>query len=135
MSYVKPLPEPDKWSGPFFEAARNERLAAQRCTATGKFFFPPAPVSPFTRDKNWSWETLSGRGKIASFVVMHQKYFPGFADEIPYAVIEVELDEGVRLISNIIELGSLTLEVGMPVEVVFLKATDDFTLPVFKPAT
>lgn len=134
MSYVKPLPEEDKWSGPFFAAAREERLVAQRCGATGRFFFPPAPVSPFTRDKDWSWEPLSGRGKIASFVVMHQKYFPGFADEVPYAVIEVELDEGVRLLSNIVDLGERELAVGMPVKVMFVKAADDFTLPAFKPA-
>lgn len=134
MSYVKPLPEEDKWAGPFFEAARDEKLVAQRCAATGKFFFPPAPVSPFTRDTNFTWETLSGKGTIASYVVMHQKYFPGFADEVPYPVIEVELEEGVRLISNIVDLGERTLEVGMPVEAVFLKATEEFTLPLFKPA-
>jgi len=133
MSYVKPLPEEDKWSGPFFEAARDEKLVAQRCAATGKFFFPPAPVSPFTRDTNWSWAELSGRGTIASFVIMHQKYFPGFGDEVPYPVIEVELEEGVRLISNIVELGDRSLEVGMPVRVVFQKATEDFTLPLFRP--
>jgi uncharacterized OB-fold protein len=134
MTYLKPLPEEDKWSGPFYAAAHEERLSAQRCTATGRFFFPPAPVSPFTRDKNWTWETLSGKGRIASYVVMHQKYFPGFGDEVPYPVIEVELEEGVRLLSNIIDLGDRPIEVGMPVEVVFNKATDEFTLPLFRPA-
>jgi len=133
MTYLKPLPEEDKWSGPFFEAAREGRLVAQRCSATGKFFFPPAPVSPFTRDTNWSWEDLSGKGTIGSFVVMHQKYFPGFGDEVPYPVIEVELEEGVRLISNIVELGARALEVGMPVRVLFHKATQEFTLPLFRP--
>jgi uncharacterized protein len=133
MTYQKPLPEADKWSGPFFEACRDHRLVAQKCTATGKLFFPPAPVSPYTRDQNWSWADLSGKGKIASFVVMHQKYFPGFADELPYPVIEVELEEGVKLISNIVELGDQEIFVGMAVEVVFNKATDEFTIPLFKP--
>jgi uncharacterized OB-fold protein len=134
MTYVKPLPEADKWSGPFFAACRSNRLVAQRCTATGKLFFPPAPVSPFTRDTNWTWADLSGRGKIASFVVMHQKYFAGFSDEVPYPVIEVELEEGVKLISNIVDLADRELAVGMAVEVVFNKATDEVTLPLFKPA-
>jgi len=133
MTYLKPLPEEDKWSEPFFASARDGKLVAQRCAATKKFFFPPAPVSPFTRDKNWTWEPLSGTGKVASYVVMHQKYFPGFADEVPYPVIEVELDEGVRLLSNIVDLGERELTVGMPVEVVFQKASETFTLPVFKP--
>lgn len=134
MTYVKPLPEADKWSGPFFDACRENRLVAQKCDATGKFFFPPAPVSPFTRDKNWKWTDLTGKGRIASYVVMHQKYFPGFGDEVPYPVIEVELEEGVKLISNIVELGDREIVVGMPVEVVFNQVTDEVTLPLFKPA-
>jgi uncharacterized OB-fold protein len=133
MTYVKPLPEADKWSGPFFDACRENRLVAQKCDATGKFFFPPAPVSPFTRDKNWTWTDLTGKGRIASYVVMHQKYFPGFGDEVPYPVIEVELEEGVKLISNIVDLGDHEVVVGMPVEVVFNKVTDEVTLPLFRP--
>lgn len=134
MTYVKPLPEADKWSGPFFAACKDNRLVAQRCDATGSFFFPPAPVSPFTRDTAWTWAELSGKGRIASFVVMHQKYFPGFADEVPYTVIEVELEEGVRLISNLVEADGQDVAVGLPVEVVFAPATDDVTLPLFRPA-
>lgn len=134
MTYQKPLPEADKWSAPFFAACKEQKLIAQKCDVTGKFFFPPAPVSPYTRDKNWSWSKLSGKGRIASFVVMHQKYFSGFADELPYPVIEVELEEGVKLISNIVELGDRKLAVGMAVEVVFSAATEDVTLPLFRPA-
>ncbi|WP_068083946.1 Zn-ribbon domain-containing OB-fold protein [Novosphingobium rosa] len=134
MTYLKPLPEADKWSGPFFEGAREGKLLAQRCNTSGRFFFPPSPVSPVTRDGNWSWVELSGKGKIGSYVVMHQKYFPGFGDEVPYPVIEVELEEGVRLLSSIVELGDRELSVGMPVEVVFDKVTDEVTLPKFRPA-
>jgi uncharacterized OB-fold protein len=132
MTYKKPLPESDKWSGPFFAACRENRLVAQKCDATGRFFFPPAPVSPYTRKPDWSWADLSGRGRIASFVVMHQKYFAGFADEVPYPVIEVELEDGVKLISNIVELGDRALAVGLPVEVVFEAVTDTVTLPLFR---
>jgi uncharacterized protein len=134
MTYVKPLPEADKWSAPFFQACNEGKLVAQKCNATGKFFFPPAPVSPYTRDANWAWTEISPKGRIGSYVVMHQKYFAGFADEVPYPVIEVELEGGVRLLSNIVELGDRELTVGMAVEVVFVKATDEVTIPVFKPA-
>ncbi|MCY1174519.1 hypothetical protein D9M73_147250 [compost metagenome] len=63
---------------------------------------------------------------------MHQKYFAGFADEVPYPVIEVELEDGVKLISNIVELGDRALAVGLPVEVVFEAVTDTVTLPLFR---
>ncbi|HZU62218.1 MAG TPA: OB-fold domain-containing protein [Novosphingobium sp.] len=132
MTYAKPLPEADKWSGPFFAACREGRLVAQKCDATGRFFFPPAPVSPFTRDEAWSWQEISPRGRIGSFVVMHQKYFAGFAGEVPYPVIEVELEGGVRLVSNIVDLDGRALAVGMAVEAVFVKATDEVTLPLFR---
>lgn len=133
MTYSKPLPEADKWSGPFFAGAREGKLLAQKCNSSGRFFFPPSPVSPVTRDANWSWVALSGRGIVSSFVVMHQKYFAGFGDEVPYPVIEVELEEGVRLLSNIVDLGERALVVGMPVEVVFDAVTPDVTLPKFRP--
>jgi uncharacterized protein len=134
MTYVKPLPEADKWSGPFFKACNEGKLVAQKCNATGKFFFPPAPVSPYTRDANWAWTEISPKGRIGSYVVMHQKYFADFADEVPYPVIEVELEGGVRLLSNIVELGDRELTVGMAVEAVFVQATDEVTIPAFKPA-
>lgn len=133
MTYIKPLPDADKWSGPFFEGAREGKLLAQQCNGSKRFFFPPSPVSPGTRDANWSWVQLSGRGTISSFVVMHQKYFAGFGDEVPYPVIEVELEEGVRLLSSIVDLDDRELVVGMPVEVVFDKVTQDVTLPKFRP--
>ncbi len=133
MTYVKPLPEADKWSGPFYAACKEGKLVAQKCSKTGRFFFPPAPVSPFTRSSDWSWAEVPPHGRIGSFVVMHQKYFAGFGDEVPYPVVEVELDGGVRLISNIVELDGREISVGMEVEAVFLKANDDFTLPVFRP--
>ncbi|MFV0643900.1 MAG: Zn-ribbon domain-containing OB-fold protein [Sphingomonadaceae bacterium] len=134
MTYQKPLPDTSRCNAPFFDACKENRLVAQKCDATGRFFFPPAPVSPYTRSKGWSWADLSGKGRVASFVVMHQKYFSGFADEVPYPVAEVELEEGIRLLTNIVELDAANIEIGMPVEVVFHKVTDDVTLPLFKPS-
>jgi uncharacterized protein len=134
MAYAKPLPPIDVWSKPFWAACKERRLIAQRCNVSGKTWLPPSPVSPVTRDHNWTWIDLSGLGRIASFVVMHQRYFAGFADELPYPVIQVDLDEGPTLISNIVDLGGRTLEIGMRVKVVFEPVTDDITLPKFAPA-
>ena len=133
MSYLKPVPVPNQWTKPFWDACNEKRLIAQRCDATGQVWFPPAPTSPNTRDDKWTWVDLSGKGKVASFVVMHQKYFPGYDDDMPYKVIEVELEEGIILISNIVELGDRELEIGMEVEVVFEPAGEEFLLPKFRP--
>lgn len=133
MAYAKPLPTIDVWSKPFWEACKQKRLIAQRCSASGTTWLPPSPLSPVTHDGNWHWVELSGLGRIASFVVMHQRYFAGFADELPYPVIQVDLDEGANLISNIVDLGDRKLEIGMRVKVVFEPVTDDITLPKFSP--
>lgn len=134
MSYTKPLPQIDTWNRPFWEACADRRLIAQRCDASGTVWFPPAPVSPVTRTAAWSWVELSGRGTVWSFVVMHQNYFKGFADEIPYNVAQVRLDEGPMLITNIVDAGPGGIEIGMPVRVVFEPCTDAITLPKFTPA-
>lgn len=134
MSYDKPLPALDNWTRPFWEACKARRLVAQRCNASGEIWFPPSPVSPVTRTKDWSWVELSGRGKVWSFVVMHQRYFKGFADELPYNIAQVQLEEGPMLITNLVGVANEDIEVDMPVKVVFEDATDDIAIPRFTPA-
>jgi len=134
MAYQKPLPVIDQWSKPFWEAAKEHRLIVQRCDTSGRTWFPPAPVSPATRDGKWSWVELSGFGRIASWVVFHQRYFAGFADELPYPVVQVDLDDGPSIISNLVNLDGREITVGMRVRVVFEDVTDEISLPKFAPA-
>jgi hypothetical protein len=134
MAYDKPLPAVDQWSKPFWDAAKDHKLMVQRCDVSGRTWFPPGPVSPVTRDGKWSWVELSGRGRIASWVVFHQRYFAGFADELPYTVVQVDLDGGPSIISNLVDVGDREIAVGMPVKVVFADATDEISLPKFAPA-
>jgi len=131
MANAKPLPTIDQWSKPFWDACKQHRLVMQRCNSSGKVWFPPAPVSPVTRTSNWSWVELSGRGRIASWVMMHQGYFPGFADDLPYNIVMVDLDEGAMLISNMRDLKDRDIKVGMPVKVVFDDVADEISLPKF----
>jgi hypothetical protein len=77
---------------------------------------------------------VSGRGTISSWVVFHQLYFPSFAVDIPYAVVQVELEEGPRLISNLVGVKNQEIRIGMPVEVVFEDVTAEVTIPRFRPA-
>jgi uncharacterized OB-fold protein len=80
-----------------------------------------------------AWIQASGQGTLYSFVLMHQILHPGFAGEAPYNIAEVDLAEGLRILTNIVDCPNDQLRIGMAVEVVFEVLTDDITLPKFKP--
>jgi len=130
---TRPKPLLDNWNKPFWAACAEGRLTLQRCKATGKCFFPPAPVSPFTGRPEWEWITASGRGTLWSFVVFHQSYFPGMRDELPYPVVMVKLDEGPYLLTNIEGLAPEDLKIGMRMAVRFPGGPESFVLPQFGP--
>ncbi|RIK42394.1 MAG: hypothetical protein DCC58_11030, partial [Chloroflexi bacterium] len=103
-AYVKPLPQPDPVTAPYWESLKNHAMRIQRCNDTGRYFFYPRGLSPFTLSGNISWEPVSGKGVLHAFTIVHAMRAPGFADEIPYVVALVELEEGVRLMTNIIDV-------------------------------
>ena len=129
----KPIPVVTPALAPFFEAARRGVLTVQRCDSCGRFRFPPRELCPHCLASGASWLPVSGRGEVFSFNVMHQVYHPGFAAEVPYAVAVVQLEEGARMISNVIGVKPHELRCGMPVEVVFEKLNDEITLTKFRP--
>lgn len=77
----------------------------------------------------------SGKGTVWTFTVTSQNRTPGFAEDVPYVLALVELEEGVRMFTNIVECNPGDVKIGMPVEVTFVRATDQVTIPYFKPAT
>jgi uncharacterized OB-fold protein len=79
------------------------------------------------------WVKVSGRGKLYTWTIIHQRYHPGFTEEVPYNVAIVELDDGPRLFTNIVGCENEDLHVGMEVEVVFDDVTEEISLPRFKP--
>lgn len=130
---TRPKPLVDNWNRPFWDAAKERRLVLQRCAATGRCFFPPAPVSPFTGKPDWAWVEASGKGELWSFVVFHQGYFPSMKDELPYLVAMVKLDEGPYLLTNLDGMQADTAEIGMRLAVRFPGGPDGFLLPQFGP--
>ncbi len=134
LSLEKPLPPIDLWNKPFWEACRQSRLTAQRCRRSGEIWLPPSPISPVTRTAEWDWVNLSGRGKVWSFVVMHQVYFESFAAEVPYNIVQIELEEGPHLLSNLLHIGLAEVRIGQPVKVVFEDVEDGLKIPKFVPA-
>ncbi len=132
--YAKPLPNlDDPVSRPFWEAARRHELRLQRCPQCGYVRFPAAKLCPECLDWNDVWVELSGRGRVWSFGVYHHRFHPAFSDDLPYNVALVELDEGPRLITNLVGLANDAIEVGLAVEAVFDDVTDAVTLIKFRP--
>ena len=131
MSYSKPVPAITAEMRPFFEAAARNELRIQRCTACGTHRFPARAICSECLSLESEWVPVSGRGEIFSFNVMHQVYHPGFAGEVPYAVVVVKLAEGAKMVSNLVGVSPQDIRIGMPVRVVFERITDEVTLPKF----
>ena len=130
----KPLPQISTEMAPFFEAARRQQLVVQRCHGCGTLRFPARDRCSACLAREAEWVPVSGRGTVFSFAVMHQVYHPGFAAEVPYAVVLVALDEGPRMISNVVGVPPSEIRVGMPLQVVFEAVSPEVTLPKFRVA-
>lgn len=133
-AYAKPLPVPSVESQPFWDGCKRHELLLPCCSKCGSCRFPPGPTCPKCWSTDWEWQKASGRGKIYSFGVYHRVYHQGFEDEVPYVVAVVELDEGPRIVTNVINQPAEELECDVPVEVVFEDVTEDTTLYKFQPA-
>ncbi|RIK10696.1 MAG: hypothetical protein DCC47_12045 [Acidobacteria bacterium] len=117
---------------PKVEAAKEHRLVIQRCTSCGTLRHPTGPMCGQCRSLDWDTVDASGRGTVYSFVVNHHPQIPGF--EYPLVVATIELEEGTRLIANMTGVAPDAVEIGMPVELDWIDADPDLTLPAFRPA-
>ncbi len=131
-AYAKPLPRITPDNRPFWEAARRHELWLPHCDDCRRPFWPPGPACPACFGENLAWHAVSGRGAISSWVLFHRAWFPSFAGDIPYAVVQVELDEGPRLTSGVVDLPHERLAVGLRVQVAFDDVTPEITLPKFR---
>ena len=129
----RPRPEPSPETKHFWEGAKAGKLLLQRCGDTGKAYFPPRPFSPYTGTRNVEVFEASGRATLHSYVI-HHRPVPGFKP--PYAIAVVELEEGPRMMTNIVDCPQTpeALVLDMPLEVVFEKFSDTISLPFFQPA-
>jgi uncharacterized OB-fold protein len=105
----------------------------QRCTGCGAYRFPPRDLCSACLSRAADWVEVRGRGRIFSYTVVHQVYHPAFAAEVPYAVVVVELDEGARMTSNLVDCPVGAIRIDLPVEVVFEPVSDEVVLPKFRP--
>jgi uncharacterized OB-fold protein len=132
--YKKPIPAVTPEMKPFFDAAKRHQLVVQRCAQCGTYRFPAREICSNCLSRAAEWVAVSGEGEVFSYNVMHQVYHPGFADEVPYAVVVIKLKEGAKMTSNLVGVKPHDIKIGMPVKVVFEDITDEVTLPKFASA-
>jgi len=130
---TRPVPEPTPETLHFWEGTRVGELRLQRCDGCAHVYFPPRPFCPACSSRAVTIFPASGRGKLLSYIINHRPH-PAWTG--PYSIAIVELDEGVRMMSNIVGCDQTpeALVLDMPLEVTFERLNDDIALPLFKPA-
>jgi uncharacterized OB-fold protein len=130
--YKKPLPLLDGMTEQFYAFCKDGELRFQRCGACKTWRHVPREMCPQCGSMDWDWQPSSGRGTLFTWTTAARSLHPAFADAAPYAPIVVEMEEGVRLVSEMIDCSPDELEIDAAVEVVFERVTDDVTLPKFR---
>jgi uncharacterized OB-fold protein len=131
--YTGPIPLPTPESRPFWEAARRHELQLPRCGACGVLHYYPRAACPSCLSPNLAWERVSGRATLHTFTVVHRGQ-KGFPVPTPYVLAVVELAEGPRMMTTLVDVDPKAVRIGMPVEVTFRDVSDTIALPLFKPA-
>lgn len=115
----------------FWDAACDGRLVAQRCTGCGALRHPPRPMCPHCHALEHELLVLAGTGTIYSYAILHHPQHPAF--DYPVIAVLVDLDEGVRIVSNLVDVAPGDVTIGARVEVRFVPTADDGAVPVFAP--
>ena len=134
QEYTRPSPVADDASKPFFDGANEGKLMLVKCSQCGTHRLPGRERCLDCWSTEFEWAQASGKGKLYTYGIMHQKYHPAFAEETPYNYALVELDEGPRLVTNIVDCEQDDLKTDMGVEAVFDHVSDEDTLIRFRPA-
>ena len=135
--YKKPTPKPTEDSQPFWDFCKKHELRFQKCSDCGTFRHYPRPLCPECASFNLDWVQVGTKGTVHSWVTARRPFHPGFADEMPLAIVIADVEEapGVRLMGNFMDgTAPDSLSMGMPIEIAFDDVTEDWTLPKFKKA-
>jgi uncharacterized OB-fold protein len=126
-------PSPSGYSAEFYAYCARGELRFQRCGSCRCWRHPPRVTCPRCGSEQWAWERSSGRGTLFSWTVTHQALAPGFADDVPYPVAVIEMEEGVRLVSGLRGVAPAALALDLPLEVGFVPVSDGIALHFFRP--
>lgn len=134
MPYTKPLPQPTPETQPFWDSMKRHQMQLPRCQDCREFHFYPRAFCPKCYSSNLAWEDVSGRGVLETYVINHRAA-PRFEEDAPYVIAVVTLDEGPRMMTNLVEAepDPARLPPDLSLEVVYDDVTDEVTLPKFRP--
>ncbi|MCL6476949.1 MAG: Zn-ribbon domain-containing OB-fold protein [Peptococcaceae bacterium] len=133
VEYNKPLPAPQKWTMEFWKGTKENKLLLKRCKECGHIDFPPYLYCTECMSMEHEWIESSKRGTVYSFSTTYLGAPPSFVNDQPYTLIFVDLEEGVRMLSRIVDCKPEDVKIGMEVEAVFDAVTGDTTLVMFRP--
>ena len=127
-----PFPEPVKYLDDmgFWDGVQKKQLSFQKCKECGTLAHPPRPMCPKCHSFEKEWVASQGKGKVYSWVTYREPNHGAF--KTPYSVVLVEMDEGVRVVANVVGMKPEDIKIGMPVEVVFEDVAPGITIPKFK---
>lgn len=131
----KPLPEIEPFTQPFWDAARQGRLLVQFCADCNARIFFPRRQCPECWSDNLDWLQATGKGRVYAFSVTYEGVEAAFVEDLPIILAWVDLPEGIRMQTNILDCDPDSVAIGMEVEVVFKRVTDEISLPHFRPAS
>lgn len=130
--YSKPLPLMEGLAKEFYTWCQQRELRFQRCTDCSTWRHVPRELCPVCGSWQWQWQRSSGRGTVFTWTTVARALHPAFQQDAPYAPVVIEMEEGVRLVSAVIDCPPEQLQIGMPVDVVFDAVTPEITLPKFR---
>lgn len=133
MRAGKPVPSLTPENAPFYQGLREHAMRLQRCVQCSAFRYPPSDRCSHCLSNASTWHHMSGLATVYSWTVLHHVYHPAFASDVPYNIAVVQLEEGPRLITNIIGCQNADIYIGMPVEVEYVDVSDEITLAKFRP--
>ena len=132
--YSKPLPKiSNQIVKEFYEGTKKHKLLVQHCNDCGRNIFYPKTFCPYCWSENIGWIDSKGKGKLYSYTVCMSNVSEVFELDLPYVVGVVDLEEGVRLLTNIVDCRPEDIKCDIDVEVVFRDVNEEFTLPMFRP--
>jgi hypothetical protein len=135
MTHGREVPTVEDETREYWEAAKQGRLLVKHCNACGELHHYPRPFCPFCWSEDVEWREVSGRGTVYTYSIVYRNDLEPFSEWGAYVPAVVELEEGPRLMTTIVDCPHDRLAVDMPVEVVFRDLTDEWAAPDFRPST